>query len=121
LLSDPLTITYSGSGKSLARLSYGADSSRYASSDGQFVMEITTYPKPREAANLVGIKLTRLAPDPTPSDVFDPYRDVRNSIELRFETDISRFEASTVIPLLRTALDSFVDSTMLNRLIGGEK
>lgn len=121
MLSDPLTITYSGSGKSLARQSFAANASRYASSDGQFVLEVTSYPKKRQEVNQVGIKLTRVAPDPTSSDVFDPYRDVRNSIELRFETDITRFEASTVIPLLRTALDSFVDVAMMNRIIAGEK
>lgn len=121
MLSDPLTITYDGASKSLARQSYAANASRFASSDGQFVIEITSYPKKRQEVDRVGVRLTRKAPDPTPSDAFDPYRDVRNSVELCFETDISRFEASSVIPLLRSALNSFVDSAMLNRVIGGEK
>jgi hypothetical protein len=67
------------------------------------------------------VKLSRTTPDPTPSDVFDPYRDIINSVELRFGRDVSRYEADTVIPLLRSALDSLASGTTLSRILAGEK
>jgi len=67
------------------------------------------------------VKISRITPDPTPSDVFDPYRSVVNSVELRFGRDVSRHEADTVLPLLRSALDSFATGTVLTRILAGEK
>lgn len=122
MLSEPLSITYNSVAKSLARVSTSATRSRFRTSDGEFECSIRNYPvEPGNDTLYVGVILSRIAPDPTPSDVFDPYRNIRNSVELRFGVDTTRYEASTVIPLLRTALNSFLDTTMTNRIIAGEK
>lgn len=121
MLSDPLTITYNGNNKTLARIAAGKGFGRFRTSDGEFEVNISNYTGNGPGSHIVGCRLTRVAPDATPSDAFDPYRNIRNSVELRFEFDETRFEASTVIPLLRTALTSFLDTTMTNRLIAGEK
>jgi hypothetical protein len=120
LLSDPLSITYDGSAKSLPRVSSGPNSTVYRTSDGVFEIRISNAPG-RGSDSLVRISFSRVTPDPTPSDAFDPYRTIRNSFELCFSFDISRYEASTVLPLLRTALLAFVDTTLQGRLIAGEK
>lgn len=67
------------------------------------------------------IVLTRRLTDPTPSNVFDDWREVQNQFGFWITFDPTRAEASDNIPKLRTALDSFVNTTMLNRLIAGEK
>jgi hypothetical protein len=67
------------------------------------------------------VKISRKTPDPTPSDVFDPYRDIINSVELRFGRDVSHYEADTVIPFLRSALDAFATGTVLTRILAGER
>lgn len=67
------------------------------------------------------VTLSRKLPDPTPSDVFDDYRVIRNSVSLSFGFDPTRAETSVDIPLLRTALLAYVDSTLQSRIIAGEK
>lgn len=67
------------------------------------------------------VKFSRKASDLTPSDVFDPYRSVINSVELCFEVDVSQYEADTVLPLLRSALDSWLSGATLTRVLAGER
>jgi len=67
------------------------------------------------------ITLSRVLPDPTSSNVFDDYRTIRNSVTLSFGFDPTRAEASVDIPLLRTALLAYVDTTLQGRIIAGEK
>jgi hypothetical protein len=120
VLSDPLSISYDGSAKSLARVSVKGNRTVYRTADREFEMSISKLPMERGQESF-SIRFSRMAPDPTPSNAFDPYRSVVNSFELGVICDESRFETSTVVPLLRSALNSFVDSSMLNRLIAGEK
>lgn len=85
-------------------------------------MSISNLPKTRDGGAGVHIELTRRLPDPTPSNVFDDYREIRNSFGITYRFDsATRAEASVDIPLLRTALLAFVDSTLQSRIIAGEK
>jgi hypothetical protein len=121
MLSDPLAVTYDGSAKSLARTSSSPNRTVYRTADGEFVITITGSSAGRTGPQLVSISLARRLPDPTPSDVFDDYREIRNEFTLSYSFDSTRAETSVDIPLLRTALLAFVDSTLQSRLIGGEK
>lgn len=68
------------------------------------------------------ISLSRRLPDPTPGDVFNDFRLVRNTFGISYGFDtMTRAETSVDIPLLRAALLSFVDTTLQNRIIAGEK
>jgi hypothetical protein len=93
----------------------------YRSADGEFEIVISGSPSGRTGRNFVSISLARILPDPTPGDVFDDYRFIRNEFTLSYSFDSSRAGASVDIPRLRTALLSFVDSTLQGRLLGGEK
>lgn len=67
------------------------------------------------------VTLSRLLPDPTPGNVFDDFRFIRNSFGVFYGFDPTRAETSVDIPLLRTALLNWVDSTLQGRIIAGEK
>ena len=122
MLTDPLSVTYNGSGKSLVRTYMDGSTTRYRTADGEFEVEISDKPEETKAwESTVRISLTRVLPDPTGSDPFDPYRRVRNTFSLAYTYDISRGGTSVDVPLLRTALLALVDSTLQGRLIGGEK
>jgi len=120
MLTDPLSVTYDGNTKSLPRVNAGRRGTVYRAADGEFVMRITDL-STRDGAYGTEIKLSRRIPDPTSTNVFDDYRDITNSFGFVIAFDPTRSEASVDLPRLRTALDSFVNSTMLNRLIAGEK
>lgn len=120
MLSEPLTITYDGDPYDLPRVSANSQRTIYRSSDGMFEVQISEIPDGPNGST-VGFKLSRISPDETPSDVFDPFRQIRNSVELRFGYDVSRYEVSTVLGLLRTALLAYVDTSLQARLVGGEK
>lgn len=120
MFSDPLAVTYDGSAKSLPRVSASGLGTTYRTADGEFEIKISKRPTLRDGS-LVEITMTRMLPDPTPSNVFDDYRAVKNSFSLSFGFDASRAETSVDIPKLRTALLALVDSTFQSRLIGGEK
>jgi len=120
VFSDPLAVTYDGSAKSLPCVSRSADRTVYRTADGEFEVSISNSPKPRDG-NRVEISLTRRLPDPTPANVFDDYRDIKNSFSLSLGFDSTRAESSVDLPRLRTALLALVDSTFTSRLIGGEK
>lgn len=121
MLPDPLVFTYDGVSKSLPRTNVTKTMTRYETPDGDLRIKIWRSPAADDTGRtFVRITCERRTPDPTPSDVFDPYRDIINSFELGFCVDKTRHEADTVLPLLRSALTTFVDTTMMNRLIAGE-
>jgi len=65
---------------------------------------------------------TRKLPDPTPSNAFDAYRDIRNGFGLSYVFDsLTRAETSVDIPRLRTAVLALIDSTLQGRIIAGER
>lgn len=105
----------------MPRVGAGRNGHVYRTSDGEFEIRISDTPKGRDGSLGRFIKLSRVLPDPTPGNSFDDYRFIRNSFGIAYEFDTSRAELSVDIPLLRTALLSFVDATMQNRLINGEK
>lgn len=121
MLTEPLSVTYDGSAKSLPRISAGSNGTRYRTADAEFEMSISNFAHPRYGGNGVSIMLTRLLPDPTPSNVFDDYRVVHNSFGLVICFDPTRAETSVDVPRLRSALNSLVDTTLQGRLIGGER
>lgn len=121
MFSDPLSVTYNGSGKSLARVGSTNISTRYRTADGEFEILISKLPaKAPVWLSGTSIELARRLPDPTPADVFDNYRLVRNSFGISYRFDHTKAETSVDVPRLRTALLALVDSTFEGRLIGGE-
>jgi len=121
MLSDPLAVTYDGSAKSLPRVSANSTRTVYRTADGEFQVVITGTPSGTTGQNSASITLSRVLPDPTPSNAFDAYRIIKNEFTLSYSFDSTRAEASVDIPKLRTALLAFVDSTLQGRIISGEK
>lgn len=121
MFTDPLAITYDGSAKSLPRVSAGRKGTIYSTADGEFVVSFTDLSTVAGGRNGVQVTLARTLPDPTPADVFNDYRRIVNTFGVIIGFDPTRAEASDNLPKLRTALDSFVSGTVLNRLISGEK
>jgi len=120
MLSDPLAVTYNSVSKSLPRVSASANGTKYRTADGEFEVSISNSTTQKDGSR-VSITLSRRLPDPTPSNVFDDYRDIKNSFTLSYGFDSTRAETSVDIPLLRTALLALVDATLQSRLISGEK
>jgi len=121
MLTDPLAVTFDGSAKSLPRVSAKATRTVYRTADGEFEVVISSSPIQRDGSNGLSVMLYRKLPDPTPTNVFDDYRMVRNGFGLSYSFDPTRAGLSVDLPLLRTALLSLVDSTLQGRLISGEK
>jgi hypothetical protein len=119
VLTDPISVTYNSSAKSMARVSQNASGTVYRTADGEFDVVISDLPA-RNGNVKREITLTRTAPDPTPSDPFDTYRRFSNSFSICYEVPSNKVASSVDIPLLRTALLAFVDSTLQGRIIGGE-
>lgn len=120
MLSEPLSITFDGNAKSLARLSYGGtgrdNSARFRSSNGEFALTISEY----SSANVVRVEilLERATVD---TDLSNGFQYLPNRFGFVYEFDRSQYNTSVDIPLLRSALNTFVDSALQVRLIGGEK
>jgi hypothetical protein len=121
ILTDPQAITYNGASKNLPRTGAGKNGTTYRTADGEFEIKISDLPVQRDGGIGRIVTLSRVLPDPTSSNVFDDYRTIRNSISLSYGFDPTRAEASVDIPLLRTALLAYVDSTLQGRIIAGEK
>jgi hypothetical protein len=125
MLSDPLSVTYDGSGMSLPRTGGTATgfarrlmSSRYATSDGEFYVNVDSFLM-TDNAYKVEIQLSRVTPDP--DDPFTGnYRRLPNSFGLTYTVNDLNYATSTDIPLLRTALLALVDTTLQGRLIARE-
>lgn len=95
--------------------------SKYRTADGEFEFKISDSPKGRDGSLGRFITLSRVLPDPTPSNSFDDYRVIRNSFGIFLGFDTTRAESSVDLPLLRSALLTLVDSTLTSRIISGEK
>jgi hypothetical protein len=121
MLSDPLAVTYNGSAKSLPRTSGSRLTSSFRTADGEFQVNTWGSRMTKDGRESVSIELVRRLPDPTPSDAFDAYRDIKNSFAVTYAFDRTRSEASVDLPRLRTALLALVDSTFEGRLISGER
>jgi hypothetical protein len=122
MLTDPLGVTYDGSAKSLPRVSVGSTRTVYRTSDSEFEVVISSFKTPQNGSVGKSIALYRRIPDPTPSNVFDDYREVRNGFGLTYVFDAdTRAETSVDVPRLRTALLALVDTTLQGRIIAGEQ
>jgi hypothetical protein len=123
MFTDPFSITYNSVALSLPRTEVAKDYNRYRTADGEFeILVSNNLQQARDGIANASIKLVRRLPDPTPSNVFDNYRDIRNVFGLSYSFDAqTRAEASVDIPRLRTALLALVDSTLQGRVIAGEK
>jgi hypothetical protein len=119
VFTDPFTVTYNSTAYTLPRTGVSKQESFYRTADGVLMLNIRNS-EGRDGSRLSVIKLARRVPDPTPTDVFDPYREIINGFSLGYQFD-STLASSSDIPLLRTALLSLVDSTLQGRLLGGEK
>jgi len=121
MLTDPLAVTYDGSAKSLPRVSARFDRTVYRTADGEFEVTISNPATTRNGKSGPSISLARRLPDPTPGDVFNDFREIRNVFTLTYAFDpLTRAEASVDIPRLRTALQTLVDTTLQSRLLAGE-
>lgn len=122
ILTDPAAVTYDGSAKSLPRTGASSRGTTYRTADGEFEIKISDSPVSKDGVATRSVTLTRILPDPTPGDVFDDYRFIRNSFTVSYGFDAkTRAEASVDIPRLRTALLAWLDSTLQGRIIAGEK
>jgi hypothetical protein len=122
VFSDPISVTYDGNVLSLPRTASGKNHSRYNTADRLYEIFISHGTPAQDGLVRVSIQMTRRLPDPTPSNVFDDYRDVRNIFGFSYGYDSqTRAETSVDVPRLRTALSSFVDSSLQARLISGER
>lgn len=119
MLTDPQSVTYNGSAKSLVRKSVANGTSVYGTTDSEFEMSISRS-ETEDGLIRIEIKLERVTPDPTPSDVFDDYRRIPNRFGFVYEIDPNGFFSAVDIPLLRAALIAHVDTTLQGRLLGGE-
>lgn len=123
MLTDPLSVTYDGVVKSLARVGVGPIDSSYATSDGEFEISISNSPgvNPKgTAGRRIEVILTRFPPDST-DPAFSQARFPSNSVGLVYWIDSSRSFTTADVPLLRAALLALVDTTLQGRLISNEK
>lgn len=125
MFTDPLAITYSGSGKSLARvagfkpgLARTIATQRYATPDSEFEAFVSQATMGGDMIRSE-LMLGRTAPDPDSpfAGRWDPWP---NRIGLCYEVNSPRYGTAVDIPLLRTALLSLVDTAFQSRLIAGE-
>lgn len=114
-------MTYNSIVKSLPRVGLDKNRSFYRTADGEFEIVISSFTRPRDGSLVRSFNLSRMLPDPTPGNVFDDFRVVRNTFGVSYELDTTRAESSVDIPLLRSAVLAFVDTTLQSRLLAGEK
>jgi len=120
MLTDPLSVNYDGTVRSLPRVSVSGSGSIYRTADSELEIKISSSTT-RSGLELRSISLSRLLPDPTPADVFDAYRAIKNTFMYSYMFNSNRAGLSDDLPKIRVALQSFVDSTLQGRIIGGEK
>lgn len=127
MLSDPLTVTYNSVAKTLARryaiprasVSKRLSSSSYATSDLEFAM-FSSYSLLGDGLVRSELLFQRIQQDDDANPFTGDWRPLPNRFGVIYEVNPLKFNTSTDIPLIRSALLSFVDSTMQNRLIAGE-
>jgi len=126
LLTDPLSVTYNGGAVSLPRASGLRPGVRreigrsiYRSSTGEFTV-FTTRSLLSDGTTRVEIILERVAQDADSNPFTGDWKRLPNRFGFVYEVNDLAYASGTDIGLLRTALDSFVTSTVQNRLVAGE-
>jgi hypothetical protein len=126
MLTDPLSVTYNGSAKTLPQVTGKTDgldqaklihSRKYATADGEFSVD-TRQSILKDGTRKAEVFLTRKAAETDANTVAQGY--FNNSVGLTFIVNSFGANASVDIPLIRAALLSLVDTTLQGRLIGGE-
>jgi hypothetical protein len=119
VLTDPQSVVYDGDTFSLPRTEEGEGTGRYTSSTGEFEILISNSPQ-SDGRVRVEIQLSRTNPDPTPMDVFDPYRRMPSSVSLSW-TRFPYGDFADELGFLQTALLELVDDPYRDRLLAFEK
>jgi len=120
MFTDPLSVTYESSTKTLPRTGQSRTGSSYRSADGEFQVSIWNEPVGTDGVHSVSIQLSRRVPDPTPANAFDAYRPIVNGFTISYQFDDTRFELDD-LQSLRTALLALVNTGFETRLLAGEK
>jgi len=125
MLSDPVVVTYNGSAKNLPRSAGFRPGPRkelaktvYKTSDAEFGLYITQSLLP-QGVKRCEILLERVALDPD-GPFAGSYDRYPNRFGFVMEVNSLRYNTTTDLGLLRTALDSLVNPAMQARLVGGE-
>lgn len=126
MLTDPLSVTYNGTSKTLPQVTGKTDgldqaklinARKYATADGEFSVA-TRQSVLKDGTRKAEIFLSRTAPETDTNTVWQGY--FSNAVGLTFIVNSAGANASVDIPLIRAALLSLVDSGLQTRLIGGE-
>jgi hypothetical protein len=125
MLTDPITVQYSGSPKALARSAGSIPGvvkvlgrSVYRTADGEFSIH-TENSRRADGSSRAEILFGRTMLDPD-SPFSGNYGLWPNRVGLIFEVNDLRVNSSTDIGLLRAGLLTLVDSTLQGRLVSGE-
>jgi hypothetical protein len=125
MLTDPVTVVYSGSSKSLARAAGTIPGvvkvmgrSVYKTADGEYSLHVENARR-ADGSSRAEILLGRTMLDPD-SPFVGNYNLWSNRVGLIFESNDLKVNTNTDIGLLRASLLTLVDSTLQGRLIGGE-
>jgi len=125
MLTDPLSISIGGSARTLPRssgyfpgLRKSLSVTDYRDSADEYFARIRQSIRADGGTHAEFI-LGRTNPDPNPDPFLVGYRGT-NYVGLVVSGDLARISTNTDIPLLRTALNTYIDSTLLSRLLGGE-
>jgi hypothetical protein len=124
VFTDPLAVTYDSIALSLPRVGAGKKGTMYRTADALYSLRFSEnelQSKAKQGQRLISVELNRTLPDPTPSNVFDDYRTIRNGFGCFYITDASRAEMTDNIPKLRTALLAFLTPAIEARVLAGEK
>lgn len=118
MLSEPLSITYDGVAKSLARTQFASDKtpSAFVASNNEFRMIMSEIQQ--GDSNRVEVILERAVVDTDPDN---GYQYLPNRFGVVYEFNRSQYNTATDIPLLRSALLAFLDTTVQGRILAGEK
>lgn len=127
MFSDPLSVTYNGAVKTLARLGRVSRpgvaktlmTNVYGTADEEFSVYITE-------SNMGGnVRRFEIILERTQLDSDGPfvgnYIPLPNRFGFVYEVNSLKYNTATDVALLRTALSSLVDTTFQTRILGGEK
>lgn len=126
MLTDPLSVTYNGTAVSLPRASGIKPAARrelgrsvYKSGTGEFSV-FTTRTLLSDGTTRIEILLERVAQDADSNPFTGDWKKLPNRFGFVYEVNDFAYGTSTDIGLLRSALSSFVNSTIEGRLVAGE-
>lgn len=116
MLSDPQSITVSGSAKSMPRTSVGDQTAHYANSDDTFQLDVVHRASGKDRVqHIVTFKQQKVVPDPLTA-----VNDYDNcSIRISIDRPLAGW-TSTELDALWSGLKTWADSTLIGKLYGKE-